>query len=100
LTGAAVMLLVSTVGIVLVITLLTLPASTAGLFAKSLRSMMAGAAVISLATVFFGLMVSYLADLPSGAGIVAVAACFYGVGRITSTLLNWVRRDPPQESAQ
>lgn len=95
LTGAAVMLLVSTVGIVLVIALLTLPASASGFFAKSLKGMMIGASIISLASLFFGLMLSYLADLPTGAGIVIVAVLIYGLFRIMAGLAGRAREARP-----
>lgn len=70
LTGATVVLMVSTVGIVLVITLLTLPAATAGIFARSLQSLMLGASVLSAVATIAGIGLSYGYDLPGGAGIV------------------------------
>ncbi len=81
LTGATVVLLVSTVGIVLVITLLTLPAAAAGFFSRTLRSLMIGASLIALGVTFFGIALSYVFDLPSGAGIVLCAIGVYSLAR-------------------
>jgi len=82
LTGATVVLLVSTVGIVLVITLLTLPAAAAGFFAKSLKSLMIRATIISAGVTFFGIALAYVTDLPSGAGIVLCAIGIYLLARL------------------
>jgi len=66
-TALTVVLLVSVVGIILVIALLTLPAAMANLFASRLRSMMALATGLCLALTTGGLALSYGPDLPSGA---------------------------------
>lgn len=87
LTGATVVLMVSTVGIVLVITLLTLPAATAGVFARSLRSLMVGASLLSALATIAGIGVSYAYDLPGGAGIILFTVAGYivalGVSKLT-----------------
>lgn len=86
LTGATVVLMVSTVGIVLVITLLTLPAATAGIFSRSLRSLMIGASLLSAVFTIAGVGVSYGYDLPSGAGIVLFTVGGYIAAFIFSRL--------------
>lgn len=86
LTGATVVLMVSTVGIVLVITLLTLPAATAGFFARSLRSLMIAATMLSAGFTIAGIGFSYTYDLPSGAGIVLFTVTGYGIAMIVSKL--------------
>ncbi len=77
LTGATVVLMVTTVGIVLVITLLTLPAATAGYFARSLKGLMILASVFSAVFSVAGIALSYIYDLPSGAGIVLFTIAGY-----------------------
>ena len=72
-----VVLLVSVVGIVLVIALLTLPAAIAGHFSSTLRGMMAGAAVLAVAFTVTGLAVSYSPDLPAGATTIIIAGVSY-----------------------
>ncbi|WP_368659901.1 metal ABC transporter permease [Methanocalculus taiwanensis] len=70
--------LISVVGIILVIALLTLPAATARLFTHSLRTMMASAILIGVGTVLIGIALSYAFDLPSGATIILAGAAIYG----------------------
>jgi zinc transport system permease protein len=72
-----VVLLVSVVGIVLVIALLTLPAAIAGHFSSTLRGMMVGAAVLAVAFTVSGLALSYSPDLPAGATTIIVAGVSY-----------------------
>jgi len=67
LTALTVVLLVSVVGIILVIALLTLPAAMANLFARDLWRMMGLAVVFCLLLTTGGLVLSYGPDLPSGA---------------------------------
>ena len=85
-TGATVVLLVSTVGIVLVITLLTLPAATAGFFARSLKSLMLVASLLAALFTVAGIGVSYGYDLPSGAGIVLFTVAGYVAAFVISKL--------------
>jgi zinc transport system permease protein len=80
-----VVLLVSVVGIVLVIALLTLPAAIAGHFSSTLRGMMAGASVLAVAFTVSGLALSYGPDLPAGATTIIVAGVSYLV------VLGWRR---------
>ncbi len=67
LTALTVVLLVSVVGIILVIALLTLPAAMANLFARRLWQMMAIATLICVGLTTSGLALSYAPDLPAGA---------------------------------
>jgi len=83
-----VVLLVSVVGIVLVIALLTLPVAIAGQLTSSLRSMMMAAVGISMLCTTAGLAVSYGPDLPAGATTIMVAGMAYlmviGLRRVLS----------------
>jgi zinc transport system permease protein len=73
LIALTVVVLIRVVGVVLVIALLTIPATTARQFTHSLRMMMALATAIGAVCTVTGLWLSYLFDLPSGATIVAVS---------------------------
>jgi zinc transport system permease protein len=79
LVSFTVVLMVTVVGIVMVIALLTIPAATAGLFSNRLKPMML---IATLLVAFFhisGLAVSYQADLPTGATTIIIAgACYTG----------------------
>ena len=76
-TAVAVVVLQTFVGIVMVIAMLTLPAGTAGYFAKNLRGMMLIGTGLSLLFSLIGLAVSWALDLPSGAVVVLVAGAVF-----------------------
>lgn len=83
LTALTVVLLVSVVGIILVIALLTLPAAMANLFARRLAQMMALAALFCAILTTGGLALSYGPDLPAGAvTILLTGAAFFAVAVI------------------
>lgn len=67
LTALTVVLLISVVGIILVIALLTLPAAMANQFARRLWQMMAIATLLCVVLTTSGLALSYGPDLPAGA---------------------------------
>ncbi len=73
----SVVLLVSVVGIVLVVALLTLPAAIAGRFTSTLRGMMIVSSLLALMFIVGGLSFSYGSNLPAGAVIVLLAAGVY-----------------------
>jgi zinc transport system permease protein len=82
LTALTVVLLVSVVGIILVIALLTLPAAMANLFAGRLRNMMITASLLCALLTTAGLALSYGPDLPAG----AVTILLTGVAFFTTAL--------------
>lgn len=77
LTALTIVLMVYLVGIILVIAMLTLPAATAGCFARRLGSMMTLAVLFSWLFIGAGLVGSFHWDLPSGPVIVVLAAVAY-----------------------
>lgn len=77
LTAMTVVLLVTVVGIVMVIALLTIPAGIASQFAKSLGQMMVLAISLSVLFVTTGLGLGYQYNFPSGATIILVSAICY-----------------------
>lgn len=87
LTALTVVVLVSVVGIVLVIALLTLPSAIAGRFASSLGGMMALACAVSAALCTAGLWLSYTPDLPAGPTIIVLAGLAYAASLTGSRLL-------------
>ncbi len=88
LTGLTIVLMVYIVGIILVIALLTLPAATAGCFARRLWSTMLLSVVACWLFVTGGLLGSYYWKLPSGPVIVVIASVVY----IIALFLNSARR--------
>jgi zinc transport system permease protein len=97
LTALTVVLLITVVGIILVIALLTLPVAIAGNFARTLLGTMILAAVLSVALTTAGLALSYGPDLPAGATTIVLAGATYLLvlaGRAVLGLLRRVRRAP------
>jgi zinc transport system permease protein len=74
LAGLTIGLSMQIVGILLIAALMVLPAIASGRVAWSMRSSLALAMAIGLASVFTGLTLAYYADLPPGGAIVLVAA--------------------------
>lgn len=72
-----IVLLVQIIGTILVIALLTLPATFASLFTKNLPSMMLASILVCIAFSFGGLSVSYVLNWPPGATIALFSAFCY-----------------------
>lgn len=66
-----------TVGIILVVSMLITPASSAFLIAKSLKAMMLLSSFIGLISAVLGMYISYLYNIPSGACIVLISTAIY-----------------------
>jgi len=79
LTAVSVVLLIRVVGIVMVIAMLTLPAATAGLYARTLSGMMLLAVIFSAIAIVGGIALSYSANLSSGPIIIVCAGVIYFV---------------------
>lgn len=101
----AVVLLVQTVGLVLVMALLTLPAATALLLSGSIGRVMALAGTIAAAEIVFGLGLAFETDAPAGATIVLGSTAVYlavllgrRLRRRTSAMPD-VRRRPPSSTS-
>lgn len=76
-TGLTVVLLMSVVGIILVVALVTLPAATAGRLTRSLGAMMVVAVFCALVAVCGGIGLSFQLDSPTGPTIVMISASLY-----------------------
>jgi len=81
LIALTVVMLISVVGIILVIALLTLPAAGVRWHCKSLRGMMIAASCVGIGCTFLGIMFSFLFDLPSGAIIILICIAWYALSR-------------------
>lgn len=75
--ACTVVLLVSVVGVILVVALLTIPAAMAGQSARSLSRMMINASLLTLLFVSLGICISFLSDWPVGPTIILVAGLAY-----------------------
>ena len=86
LIAVSIVLLIHVVGVLLVLTMLTIPPAIANLFSMRLSSMMAIAVVLSSVFCISGMAVAYQLDWPSGASIamiagVAYVVCLFGSGK-------------------
>ena len=91
-TALTVVALVSMVGIVLVIALLTFPAAIASKVARTWKDMMIQAQIICLLLCVGGLWISYELILPAGATIVGLAAVVYVASLAASPIITRVKR--------
>lgn len=74
------------VGIVLAISLLTIPQMTANLFTFSFKRIIALSILIGCVDCFMGLIISYLLNVPSGASIIFVSIITYAVLKVIKSL--------------
>ena len=72
LIAVTIVISIRVVGIVLLISLLTMPAVIANQLTRSFGRMMAGASVVAVVGTLIGLYASYLLDIPSGAATIFV----------------------------
>lgn len=79
LTAVSIVLLIQVVGIVLVMTMLTIPAAIANLYTSRLSVMMGIAVLLSCFFCLSGMALAYDADWPGGATIALVAGLAYVV---------------------
>ncbi len=82
-----VVILISSVGLILVIALLTLPPSTAYLFAKTPGQMMGRSMGISAMVILSGLFTAWQTNLPAGATIIILAGVVY----LLAFVCRWIR---------
>ena len=77
LTALTIVACLRLVGIVLVISLLSVPQMTAALFVRTFRDMIGLSAVIAFAECCGGLLLSYYFNVPSGAAIILLSVSLY-----------------------
>ena len=74
------------IGIVLVISLLTLPQMTANLFTYSFRKIILLSVVIGYISCLGGLLLSYHLQVPSGASIIFTSIVIYAIAKLISSI--------------
>lgn len=82
----AIVMAIKVVGIILLLSLFTLPQAIAGVFCKRLSSMMTVSAVVGFAAGLGGLSAAYAFNLPTGAVIAIGLAIIYLLVRILNAL--------------
>lgn len=77
LTALTIVACLHIVGIIMVISLLSVPQMTAALFARTFTKMISLSALFGFIGCVGGLTLSYVADVPGGASIIVVSIAFY-----------------------
>ena len=98
LIALTVVVLIRVVGIILVIALLTIPATLARQFTHSIKKMMLLSILIGAIFTFSGLWLSYLLDLASGATIILVSGIVLFISFGVSKLRNRVKEYKQQHN--
>lgn len=73
-------------GVILVLSLLTLPQATANLWTKSFKSILCFSIAVGFIGMLLGLIISYYTDMPSGATIILVLTAIWGFARILKAI--------------
>jgi zinc transport system permease protein len=71
--------LIKAVGIILVIAMLTIPASIGKMFVTDLKKLIIFACILGLVHFLVGLVISYYVNISSGATIILVSTVSYGL---------------------
>ncbi|NLO07307.1 MAG: metal ABC transporter permease [candidate division WS1 bacterium] len=95
-----VVLLVTVVGLVMVIALLTLPIAIAGRLSRSIAQTMVLAAIIIALLTTVGLGVSYSANLPAGATIILLTGALYLITLVGASFFRRVGRSRGGQASQ
>ena len=82
LTALTIVACLHLVGVVLVISLLSVPQMTAALFVRTFKGIIATSAVIGFLECLGGLLISYFFNVPSGASIILLSVTLYFVCRV------------------
>ncbi len=82
LIAITIVLNIRVVGIILIMSLLTIPQATANLFTKNFTKLMWLSVLIAFMGSFSGLIISFYADIPSGATIIVVLICLFALCKL------------------
>ena len=86
LISLTIVLNIRVVGIILILSLLTIPQATANLFTLNFGRMMFYSVGFAFLASFIGLLVSYFADIPSGATIIFTQVIIFGLVKLIKTV--------------
>lgn len=82
LIALTVVLNIRVVGIILILSLLTIPQATANLFTNDFKKLLILSSVFAFIGTISGLFISYFLDIPSGAAIIFTLVIMFGVLRL------------------
>lgn len=87
LIALTVVLNIRVVGIILILSLLTIPQASANLFTKDFRKLLILSSVFAFIGTLLGLFVSYFMDIPSGATIIFTLVLMFGILRLIKSFV-------------
>lgn len=87
LVALTIVLSIRTAGIILVLSVLTIPQNILNLFTNRFSKIMAGSVIIGFLASILGLILSYALDIPSGATIIFTLVVLYLVARLIKVLI-------------
>ena len=87
LIALTVVLNIRVVGIILILSLLTIPQATANLFTKSFKKLLILSSVFAFVGTISGLFISYFLDIPSGAAIIFTLVLIFGILRLLKSFI-------------
>ena len=96
LIALTVVVMIRVVGIILVIALLTIPASLARQFTHDMKKMMALSVIFSAIFTFVGLLLSYWLDLASGATVIITSVIIFSVVLLIRKMLSSKKLSSPK----
>jgi zinc transport system permease protein len=85
LISLTIVLNIRVVGIILILSLLTIPQATANVLTREFGKMMLYSVGFAFLASFAGLLISYFADIPSGATIIFTQVLFFGLVKLIKT---------------
>ncbi|WP_340112168.1 metal ABC transporter permease [Maribellus mangrovi] len=87
LIALTVVLNIRVVGIILILSLLTIPQASANLFTKDFKALLILSSVFAFVGTIAGLFISYFLDIPSGAAIIFTLVVMFAILRIGKALV-------------
>jgi zinc transport system permease protein len=88
----AIVLSIRVVGIILLISLYTIPPATANIFSHHFGRIIIWSILLSFLGSFIGLLLSYSINIPSGAAIVVVLVVMFGIVKLLFGMFNHFKR--------
>jgi zinc transport system permease protein len=90
LVALTIVLNIKVVGIILVISLLTIPQSIANLFTKNFKNIIISSIVIGFVGAFLGLVISYKINIPSGASIIFSLVMIFIIAKLFQIIRRYI----------
>jgi len=87
LIALTVVLNIRVVGIILILSLLTIPQASANLFTKDFGKLLILSSVFAFIGTLLGLFISYFLDIPSGAAIIFTLVLMFGILRLIKSFI-------------